>query len=76
MCNFKAVPGLVDGDKGGLHPQLFLWLACRFLFLKIMAILTELRSINAQHTQRLLRIQDIHPFASPLMRELFGITDG
>ncbi|XP_012901486.1 nuclear receptor subfamily 1 group I member 2 isoform X2 [Mustela putorius furo] len=50
--------------------------AHRFLFLKIMAILTELRSINAQHTQRLLRIQDIHPFASPLMRELFGITDG
>nr|XP_025722231.1 nuclear receptor subfamily 1 group I member 2 [Callorhinus ursinus] len=50
--------------------------AHRFLFLKIMAMLTELRSINAQHTQRLLRIQDIHPFASPLMRELFGITDG
>ncbi|XP_019650865.2 nuclear receptor subfamily 1 group I member 2 isoform X4 [Ailuropoda melanoleuca] len=50
--------------------------AYRFLFLKIMAMLTELRSINAQHTQRLLRIQDIHPFASPLMRELFNITDG
>nr|XP_008512863.1 PREDICTED: nuclear receptor subfamily 1 group I member 2 [Equus przewalskii] len=50
--------------------------AHRFLFLKIMAILTELRSINAEHTQRLLRIQDIHPFATPLMRELFNITDG
>uniref|UniRef100_A0A673SQH4 Nuclear receptor subfamily 1 group I member 2 n=1 Tax=Suricata suricatta TaxID=37032 RepID=A0A673SQH4_SURSU len=50
--------------------------AHRFLFLKIMAMLTELRSINAQHTQRLLRIQDIHPFATPLMRELFNITDG
>ncbi|XP_042810287.1 nuclear receptor subfamily 1 group I member 2 [Panthera leo] len=50
--------------------------AHRFLFLKIMAMLTELRSINAQHTQRLLRIQDIHPFATPLMRELFSITDG
>ncbi|XP_058152435.1 nuclear receptor subfamily 1 group I member 2 [Dasypus novemcinctus] len=50
--------------------------AYRFLFLKIMAMLTELRSINAQHTQRLLRIQDIHPFATPLMRELFNITDG
>ncbi|KAM6225190.1 nuclear receptor subfamily 1 group I member 2 [Rhynchocyon petersi] len=48
----------------------------RFLFLKIMAILTELRSINAQHTQRLLRIEDIHPFATPLMRELISITDG
>ncbi|XP_017746948.1 PREDICTED: nuclear receptor subfamily 1 group I member 2 isoform X2 [Rhinopithecus bieti] len=48
--------------------------AHRFLFLKIMAMLTELRSINAQHTQRLLRIQDIHPFATPLMQELFGIT--
>ncbi|XP_076974342.1 nuclear receptor subfamily 1 group I member 2 isoform X2 [Tamandua tetradactyla] len=50
--------------------------AHRFLFLKIMAMLTELRSINAHHTQRLLRIQDIHPFATPLMRELFSISDG
>uniref|UniRef100_A0A2K6GHG8 Nuclear receptor subfamily 1 group I member 2 n=1 Tax=Propithecus coquereli TaxID=379532 RepID=A0A2K6GHG8_PROCO len=50
--------------------------AHRFLFLKIMAMLTELRSINAQHTQRLLRIQDIHPFATPLMQELFSMTDG
>uniref|UniRef100_A0A671DY67 Nuclear receptor subfamily 1 group I member 2 n=1 Tax=Rhinolophus ferrumequinum TaxID=59479 RepID=A0A671DY67_RHIFE len=50
--------------------------AHRFLFLKIMAMLTELRSINAQHTRRLLRIQDIHPFATPLMRELFSISDG
>uniref|UniRef100_A0A5K1UQE6 Nuclear receptor subfamily 1 group I member 2 n=1 Tax=Oryctolagus cuniculus TaxID=9986 RepID=A0A5K1UQE6_RABIT len=47
----------------------------RFLFLKIMAVLTELRTINAQHTQRLLRIQDTHPFATPLMRELFSTTD-
>ncbi|XP_059543726.1 LOW QUALITY PROTEIN: nuclear receptor subfamily 1 group I member 2 [Myotis daubentonii] len=47
----------------------------RFLFLKIMARLTELRSINAQHTQRLLRIHDIHPFATPLMQELFSISD-
>ncbi|EPY76842.1 nuclear receptor subfamily 1 group I member 2-like protein [Camelus ferus] len=50
--------------------------AYRFLFLKIMAMLTELRSINAQHTKRLLRIQDIHPFATPLMQELFGIVEG
>lgn len=50
--------------------------AHRFLFLKIMAMLTELRSITAQHTQRLLRIQDIHPFATPLMQELFSITEG
>ncbi|XP_040858936.1 nuclear receptor subfamily 1 group I member 2 [Ochotona curzoniae] len=48
----------------------------RFLFLKIMAILTELRTINAQHTQKLLRIKDTHPFATPLMRELFSTTDG
>ncbi|XP_044525106.1 nuclear receptor subfamily 1 group I member 2 [Gracilinanus agilis] len=47
----------------------------RFLFLKIIAILTELRSINAQHTKRLLQIEDIHPFATPLMRELFNIMD-
>ncbi|KAM9583141.1 nuclear receptor subfamily 1 group I member 2 [Trichechus inunguis] len=47
----------------------------RFLFLKIMAVLTELRSVSAKQTQRLLRIQDIHPFATPLMRELFSITD-
>lgn len=50
--------------------------AHRFLFLKIMAILTELRSINAQQTQQLLRIQDTHPFATPLMQELFSSTDG
>ncbi|XP_068925997.1 nuclear receptor subfamily 1 group I member 2 [Petaurus breviceps papuanus] len=47
----------------------------RFLFLKIIAILTELRSINAQHTKQLLKIEDIHPFATPLMRELFNITE-
>lgn len=50
--------------------------AHRFLFLKIMAVLTELRSINAQQTQQLLRIQDTHPFATPLMQELFSSTDG
>lgn len=50
--------------------------AHRFLFLKVMATLTELRSISAQHTQRLLRIQDIHPFATPLMCELFSTSDG
>ncbi|OBS70394.1 hypothetical protein A6R68_01068 [Neotoma lepida] len=50
--------------------------AHRFLFLKIMAVLTELRSVNAQHTQQLLRIQDSHPFATPLMQELFSSTDG
>ncbi|XP_045150206.1 nuclear receptor subfamily 1 group I member 2 isoform X2 [Echinops telfairi] len=50
--------------------------AHRFLFLKIMAMLTELRSITAQQTQRLLHIQDIHPFATPLMCELFSITEG
>nr|XP_034371464.1 nuclear receptor subfamily 1 group I member 2 isoform X3 [Arvicanthis niloticus] len=49
--------------------------AHRFLFLKIMAVLTELRSINAQQTQQLLRIQDSHPFATPLMQELFSSTD-
>ncbi|XP_066203671.1 nuclear receptor subfamily 1 group I member 2 isoform X1 [Saccopteryx leptura] len=47
-----------------------------FLFLKVIAMLTELRSINAQHTQRLLRIHDIHPFATPLMQELFSLSDG
>ncbi|XP_023573386.1 nuclear receptor subfamily 1 group I member 2 [Octodon degus] len=50
--------------------------AHRFLFLKIMAALTELRSITAQHTQRLLRIQDSHPFVTtPLMRELMSSMD-
>ncbi|XP_074158182.1 nuclear receptor subfamily 1 group I member 2 [Sminthopsis crassicaudata] len=49
--------------------------AHRFLFLKIIAILTELRSINAQHTKQLLQIENIHPFATPLMRELFSIID-
>lgn len=50
-------------------------MARRFLFLKIVAMLTELRSINAQHTQRLLRIHDLHPFATPLMQELFSLSD-
>ncbi|KAM5281497.1 nuclear receptor subfamily 1 group I member 2 [Ctenodactylus gundi] len=49
--------------------------AHRFLFLKIMGVLTELRSISAQNTQRLLRIQDTHPFATPLMQELISSTD-
>lgn len=62
--------------KGQLHHHSFLWLVHSFLFLKIMAILTELRTINAQHTQKLLRIKDTHPFATPLMRELFSTTDG
>ncbi|XP_055426260.1 nuclear receptor subfamily 1 group I member 2 isoform X1 [Bubalus kerabau] len=48
----------------------------RFLFLKIMAILTELRSLSAEHTQQLLRIHDVHPFATPLMQELFSTTNG
>uniref|UniRef100_A0A8C0C3P2 Nuclear receptor subfamily 1 group I member 2 n=1 Tax=Balaenoptera musculus TaxID=9771 RepID=A0A8C0C3P2_BALMU len=47
-----------------------------FLFLKILAMLAELRCINVQHTQRLLRIQDIHPFATPLTQKLFSITNG
>lgn len=70
----RGAPGWWVGARG--RPQPFLVPACRFLFLKIMAMLTELRSINAQHTRRLLRIQDIHPFATPLMRELFSISDG
>ncbi|TKC36861.1 hypothetical protein EI555_008831, partial [Monodon monoceros] len=52
------------------------WPAYRFLFLKIMAMLTELRSINVQRTQWLLHIQDIHPFATPLTQKLFSITNG
>ncbi|MBV96102.1 Nuclear receptor subfamily 1 group I member 2, partial [Eschrichtius robustus] len=47
-----------------------------FLFLKILAMLAELRCINVQHTQQLLRIQDIHPFATPLTQKLFSITNG
>lgn len=69
----RRVAGL---GQCGLHLHPVLWLACRFLFLKVMATLTELRSISAQHTQRLLRIQDIHPFATPLMCELFSTSDG
>lgn len=65
----------VGGWGQGAAPNLSCGPACRFLFLKIMAMLTELRSINAQHTRRLLRIQDFHPFATPLMRELFSISD-
>ncbi|XP_012874830.1 PREDICTED: nuclear receptor subfamily 1 group I member 2 [Dipodomys ordii] len=50
--------------------------AHRFLFMKIMAVLTELRSLNAQHTQQLLRIQDTnHFFTTPLIQELISNTD-
>ncbi|XP_059778132.1 LOW QUALITY PROTEIN: nuclear receptor subfamily 1 group I member 2 [Balaenoptera ricei] len=47
-----------------------------FLFLKVLALLAELRCINVQHTQRLLRIQEIHPFATPPTQKLFSITNG
>ncbi|XP_048202662.1 nuclear receptor subfamily 1 group I member 2-like [Perognathus longimembris pacificus] len=50
--------------------------AHRFLFMKIMAALTELRSLNAQHTQQLLRIQDAsYSFTTPLIQELISNTD-
>ncbi|KAM4887445.1 nuclear receptor subfamily 1 group I member 2-like [Thomomys bottae] len=50
--------------------------AHRFLFMKIMAVLTELRSLTAQYTQQLLRIQECsYLFTTPLLQELISNTD-
>lgn len=73
VCSQKRVS--LEGREGWTEAPTSL-AADRFLFLKIMGVLTELRSINAQQTQQLLRIQDTHPFATPLMQELFSSTDG
>ncbi|KAG5851612.1 hypothetical protein ANANG_G00053500 [Anguilla anguilla] len=40
------------------------------LYPRIMACLTELRSMNEEYTKQLLQIQDIQPDASPLMMEV------
>ncbi|XP_073433073.1 nuclear receptor subfamily 1 group I member 2 [Dendrobates tinctorius] len=44
----------------------------RFIFAKIMECLTELRSMNDEHSKQLLHIWDIQPDYTPLMRELFS----
>lgn len=75
LCALRTGSVWWDGKGWGEAPTVSL-AACRFLFMKIMAVLTELRSINAQQTQQLLRIQDTHPFVTPLMQELFSSTDG
>uniref|UniRef100_A0AAR2K2Y1 Nuclear receptor subfamily 1 group I member 2 n=1 Tax=Pygocentrus nattereri TaxID=42514 RepID=A0AAR2K2Y1_PYGNA len=40
------------------------------LFPKIIACLTEMRTMNEEHTKQLLQIQDIQPEVSPLMLEI------
>ncbi|XP_060732971.1 nuclear receptor subfamily 1 group I member 2 isoform X2 [Tachysurus vachellii] len=42
----------------------------QLLFPKIMACLTEMRSMNEEHTKQVLQIQDIQPEMSPLILEL------
>ncbi|KAM9319609.1 nuclear receptor subfamily 1 group I member 2 [Gastrophryne carolinensis] len=42
----------------------------RLLFAKIMECLTELRSVNNEHSKQLLRIWDIQPDYTPLMLEV------
>ncbi|KAM8977233.1 nuclear receptor subfamily 1 group I member 2 [Pelodytes ibericus] len=44
----------------------------RFLFAKIMECLTELRSMNDEHSKQLLHIWDVQPDSTPLMREVFS----
>ncbi|XP_063812930.1 nuclear receptor subfamily 1 group I member 2 [Pseudophryne corroboree] len=44
----------------------------RFLFAKIMECLTELRSMNDEHSKQLLQIWDVQPDYTPLMREVFS----
>uniref|UniRef100_A0A672RTP3 Uncharacterized protein n=1 Tax=Sinocyclocheilus grahami TaxID=75366 RepID=A0A672RTP3_SINGR len=42
------------------------------LFPKIMACLTEMRSMNEEYTKQVLKIQDIQPEASPLLLEIIS----
>ncbi|XP_053561764.1 nuclear receptor subfamily 1 group I member 2 isoform X2 [Bombina bombina] len=44
----------------------------RFLFAKIMERVTELRSMNDEHSKQLVQIWDIQPDSTPLMREVFS----
>ncbi|TUJ74863.1 Nuclear receptor subfamily 1 group I member 2 [Bagarius yarrelli] len=42
----------------------------KLLFPKIMACLTEMRTMNEEHTKQVLQIQDIQPEMSPLLLEI------
>ncbi|XP_076858731.1 nuclear receptor subfamily 1 group I member 2 [Brachyhypopomus gauderio] len=42
------------------------------VFPKIMACLTEMRTMNEEHTKQILKIQDIQPDVSPLMLEIIS----
>uniref|UniRef100_A0A4W3GG67 Nuclear receptor subfamily 1, group I, member 2 n=1 Tax=Callorhinchus milii TaxID=7868 RepID=A0A4W3GG67_CALMI len=53
-------------DKNNVH------LSFRFLFPKIMLILTELRTLSAENNRQILEIQNIQPDVTPLMLEMFG----
>uniref|UniRef100_A0A4W3GEW4 Nuclear receptor subfamily 1, group I, member 2 n=1 Tax=Callorhinchus milii TaxID=7868 RepID=A0A4W3GEW4_CALMI len=44
----------------------------KFLFPKIMLILTELRTLSAENNRQILEIQNIQPDVTPLMLEMFG----
>ncbi|XP_041115284.1 nuclear receptor subfamily 1 group I member 2 [Polyodon spathula] len=44
----------------------------KLLFPKIMACLTELRTMNDEYTKQVLKIQDIQPDVTPLMMEVFS----
>uniref|UniRef100_A0A4W3GEX6 Nuclear receptor subfamily 1, group I, member 2 n=1 Tax=Callorhinchus milii TaxID=7868 RepID=A0A4W3GEX6_CALMI len=45
-------------------------LSFRFLFPKIMLILTELRTLSAENNRQILEIQNIQPDVTPLMLEI------
>ncbi|XP_075707140.1 nuclear receptor subfamily 1 group I member 2 [Rhinoderma darwinii] len=47
-------------------------LQSRFLFAKIMECLTELRTMNDEHSKQLLHIWDIQPDFTPLLHEVFS----
>ncbi|XP_077149737.1 nuclear receptor subfamily 1 group I member 2 [Ranitomeya variabilis] len=44
----------------------------RLIFAKVMECLTELRSMNDEHSKQLLHIWDLQPDYTPLMHELFS----
>uniref|UniRef100_A0A8C5MDC0 Nuclear receptor subfamily 1 group I member 2 n=1 Tax=Leptobrachium leishanense TaxID=445787 RepID=A0A8C5MDC0_9ANUR len=44
----------------------------RFLFAKIMECVTELRTMNEEHSKQILHIWDIQPDSTPLLKEVFS----
>ncbi|KAG9471169.1 hypothetical protein GDO78_015571 [Eleutherodactylus coqui] len=61
------------GPPGQLQEStVFLMLPHMFVFAKIMECLTELRTMDDEHSKQLLHIWNIQPDYTPLMHEMFS----